>query len=162
MRHGTMWKRVKRLDRFAGCCQWSNQIAKLKKNGWTIEWDNPVESSPDICKGIKSITHLTLGSAKTPLDACVIQNKHDREQAATYVQRMSDYLISEGWIFTEAGNWYRSNWDDLYEERQRARYMDDEGNVTRTTGFFGNLKQALRIQAKLDVEFAEETSDSPA
>lgn len=128
MRHGTMWKRVKRSQP-AMNCEWSNQ---------------------------------TLGTAKTSLDACVIQNKHDCEQAATYVQRMSDFLLSEGWILTEAGNWYRFNWDDLHEERQRARYMDDEGNVTRTTGFFGNLKEALRIQAKLDVEFAEEISDSTA
>ena len=128
----------------------------MVRNGWSIGTVQK-EVVPGVMVEVDSkFNHPTLGEAASIDEACRILNAHRRSLRSE--EHVTEYLRSNSWTLTDRGQWFRPNWDFDFDQRQREQW-DSE----LEPGCYATLRQAAKIQAKLDsldLEPSEELSSA--
>ena len=126
---------------------------RLLRKGWepvTVERtmtvrnaDGKKEEVPIECE---VFSHATLGTELILDDANKAQKAQERHLKETFDERAAEHLKETGWILTEYGQWYKPNWSPVHEAKQQERLKD----TGVQPGYYGTLRQAYRMQLKLD------------
>lgn len=121
---------------------------RLSHKGWfasTIDGVMKVNGE-DIPIQTEVWNHETLGKELRLEDANIAQKAHERHLKETFDERAAEHLTENGWTLRESGQWYLPNWNPVQDAKQRDRLRDTGVDP----GFYGNLRQAYRMQLKLE------------
>jgi len=125
---------------------------RLRKKGWesgTIDGVMKI-GDDEIAVQTEVWNHETLGKELRLEDANVLQRRHEQHLKDTYDDRIEQCLLEKGWTLTERGGWYKPNWNPYYDNKDSCEEDEEESNPTIAKGCYATLRQAYRIQLKLD------------
>ena len=131
----------------------ANQLAWIEKRGWEFDGAQyrkgtlTAESIEDAVRIQKFRTMLAKMLTRAEQEERAGLNLAKRKAEAEFEASLPTYLESKGWTCSERGVWSRDHWE---------MNPDLPGVPARC---YRTLKQAVKIQAKLDAEEASETAD---